>query len=650
MLASRNSARLVAAILAAWLPSGRGLAQIGPPVPLTPGQAASGQASGPAAALAAPPAPAYQPGYAQAPPPGYPPPGYAPPAYAPAYVRPGYPYPPTAYAAPPGYPPPGYPPPGPPPGYPPPGPAPSGYTRPPPPSSSITIDQLPPPSPDAVGVIGGENHGFPDSLWQGAQRATVMALVPKIGSTTSPALQDLAFRLLASAVAPPVGPGEGSLLALRAERLTNALGRADTALTLLEGVPAEQRSEDLAKVSADLAFLAGDKAGACNQIRTRDPSWHSPSWDQGAMTCDVLDGNDEQVQLDLELYHEGKAKDDGFVALVERALGNDSKLPELLPSPQPMALALLEKIGLAVPRKAFDQARLPILVAIATGPGFPADERAAAAERAASFGAVTPEILADTYLGFPLDEGDLENPLSRAGSVGGTKGRAILFRAAHDAASYQAKANFLQALLLSSPRGDVYPAVIRAALPMLLEVPAAADVSAVGGDFARALYAQDHAKEAAQWLDVAGPSGSAGLLPLAHLAIGSAAPDWGDTPLADLTGGGTKKDPNQGLKRAAALVQLLAAEGNPAPASLVVPLVDARVGGPGTVGAGLMIDSEASARHLGGTILAILAALGDDGAGAPSQTVAQAVTALRAIGLADEARHLAIDAALADGL
>src|SRR5579859_3281582 len=98
-------------------------------------------------------------------------------------------------SAPPGVPAP-YPPP---PGYaPPPAANPQpGYTPPAPPPSGITVDQLAAPSPEATGVLGPSNHGFPDTMWQGTARATVLALLPKISSTTSPALQDLAYRLLA---------------------------------------------------------------------------------------------------------------------------------------------------------------------------------------------------------------------------------------------------------------------------------------------------------------------------------------------------------------------------------------------------------------------------------------------------------------------
>jgi hypothetical protein len=48
-------------------------------------------------------------------------------------------------------------------------------------------------------------------------------------------------------------------------------------------------------------------------------------------------------------------------------------------------------------------------------------------------------------------------------------------------------------------------------------------------------------------------------------------------------------------------------------------------------------------------VLALLASLGGAGAGASPPQEAQAVAALRAVGLDEDARHLAIDAAVAAG-
>ena len=48
------------------------------------------------------------------------------------------------------------------------------------------------------------------------------------------------------------------------------------------------------------------------------------------------------------------------------------------------------------------------------GAGFPAGQRLAAAEKAATYGAVAPERLADAYLAAELTDEDRQNPLNRA--------------------------------------------------------------------------------------------------------------------------------------------------------------------------------------------------------------------------------------------
>jgi hypothetical protein len=65
---------------------------------------------------------------------------------------------------------------------------------------------------------------------------------------------------------------------------------------------------------------------------------------------------------------------------------------------------------------------------------------------------------------------------------------------------------------------------------------------------------------------------------------------------------------------------------------------------------GLLIQNEAAAMHLGPTVLAVDVALGDQGALASGFTIAQAVAGLRTVGLPEDARRLAIDAAISAGL
>jgi hypothetical protein len=515
----------------------------------------------------------------------------------------------------------------------------------------ITVDQLPPPSADSLGALGPDDRPLPATLWQGTLHAAAETLIPRIKPSTSPALQDLAYRLLASPAAPPEGGKDdaGALIAFRAERLT-ALGRPDAALALLQSAPSTAAGgEDATRVVADLAFLSGDTRTACATTKTRDPAWQGAYWDQATVACQALAGEADQAQLGLDMLREGKVKDDGFSALVLKTIGIDTKLPDILPTPQTMSLALLQQAGQPLPKKALDAAPLAIQRAVALGAGFPPDQRLAAAEKAAAYGAIAPERLAEAYLAAELTDEDRQSPLNRAKAAGGARGRAILFQAAHDAGPLTSKANFLLAFL-GDAKSELYPGLVRAAANLLIEVPASEDLKFAAPDFARALYALNQPRQAGAWFEMAGPEAQATLAPLAHVVAGDAAPPWGGETLADLAGG--KKDA-AAPRRAAATVLLLTAEGIPVPDPMLLALADANqasVNAPAAAGPAAMLAGAAATGRLGGALLALFAAVGDQGIGTQPALMAQAVAALRQVGLPGEARRLAIDIAIAEGI
>jgi len=498
-----------------------------------------------------------------------------------------------------------------------------------------------------LGALGPNDHPLPADLWQGTTRATAEALIPRIKPSTSAVLQDLAYRLLASPATPPEAdqPDDGTLLATRAERLA-ALGHPDAALTLLQSAPSP--GEDASPVMTDLAFLSGDSRTACASAHGRDPAWQNVYWDQAAATCQALDGAASEAQLSLDILREAKVKDDGFSALVLKAIGIDTKLPDSLPAPQILSLALWRKTGQPLPKRVLDGAPPAIQRAVALGAGFPPDQRLAAAERAALYGAIAPERLAEAYMATALTDEDLESPLNRAKAAGGAKGRAILFQAAHQAVQLTAKAGFLLSFL-GDGRSELFPALVRAAGPMLIEVPASEDVKFAAADFARALYALDQQRQAGAWFEMLGSDAQRRLVPLAQIAAGDAAPPWPTETLADLTGG---RQDAAATRRATAAALLLAAEGVSLPDQMLLSLDGANGTGPDAASAGpaALLATAAASGRLGGTLLALFAALGDQGFGAQPVLATQGVAALRRVGLPDAARHLAIDIAVAEGL
>jgi hypothetical protein len=519
-----------------------------------------------------------------------------------------------------------------------------------------TAVALPAPTADSAGALGPDDNPLPPTLWQGTPRATVDALLPLIAPTPSPALQDLAYRLLASPAQPPqddptAPAAPGALNGARVELLTE-MGRSDAALTLIHAVPKAQMIQDAGQVAVDLAFLDNDVPAACGLVTGRDSSWQNGFWDEAQVTCQVLNGQTGPAQAGLDVLNDAQDKNAGFLALVDRALGGNSALPDTLPAPQPLSLALIAKAGKGIPYKALDGASLSILRAFALTPGVLDDARLIAAEKAAAFGALPAAQLGEAYLALPIALADTADPMTSAEVHGDARGRAILYAAARNATDAGAKANFLAALFKMAAKAGLYQAVVAASASMLDTIPPEPPLKPDAADIARALYTLDRPAEARRWFDLAPPDQQAGLMVLAHIVGGDTTPDWGNAALLPPATNGNAN--STVVNRAALAAMLLNAEGTPAPDSALLPLLaDNTASGTSwpmpAAGPPLVLDSAAAGNRMGATVLAVLATLGSAGVTAPPPLVAKAVLSLREIGLITEARHLAIDAAIAAG-
>jgi hypothetical protein len=511
-----------------------------------------------------------------------------------------------------------------------------------------------------AGLAQTPQPDFPATLWQNTPRSTIEALLPLVGPTTAPSLQSLALRLIASAA--PLPPDNAAvngdtLAGLRVETL-NGLGQTSAALALIRATPQAQMAQEQAQVSTDLAFLDNDLQGACDGVTGPYGTWVDSFWMKARLTCQILAGQTDIANQTLATL--GAAGADPFLDLARRALGLDAPLPDKLPSPQPLAIALVAKAANGFPYRGLDGAGLSILHAIAVTPGLLADARLAAAEKATAYGALPPQTLAQLYGTLALDPADRTSPLDSAAKHADARGRAILFQAAENAADPATRANYLAAYLGRIGDAGLYQAGVAAAGALLDTVMPSPALKPDAADFAHALYALDRGAQARAWYDIAAQAPLSqpqtrrlqSIAVLAHIAGGDTAPEWaGLSLMPDSTGGSAS---NATVTRAALAAMLLNALGTPPPDSALISLLaDNTAAGTSwpipAAGPPLLLASSAAGGRVGGTVLAVLASLGTSGAAAAPPQVAQAVAALRAVGLATDARHLAIDAALSAG-
>lgn len=520
--------------------------------------------------------------------------------------------------------------------------------------SDIQATPLAPVDSAWTGTLTTADGAFPETLWQGTPRALVIAALPQLRPTASPTLQDLSRRLLLSNALAPAGedPGDGPGLAMaRLDRLV-ALGQVDDALVLADRLRPRRDSETLDRLKVQLHFLANDTEGACAQVQAAIDRYQDPWWDRALIACQALAGDPAKASLGLTLLRERNVpRDPLFDSLIEAVGGRAVKIDHL-PDPTPIRIVLLAAAKLPLPADALKAADSAVLHSWASNTRIPSDRRIAAAERAASLGALPLQQLRDLYTEIGVKPEDRKTASTQAND--NPRARALLFTAAQQESDPAARLGALNALLQAARKRGEFAVTARLVAPVLAEIQPTADLAEYAPEAVRALYVAERPNEARQWLRLANPAGGAALEPLARLAEGASGPAWPKAGLKGVLAGLQPQEGGAPPGRAFLVAALLAATGEPvtpadwAGLAAATPMAAAPLPNPA-----LLLDQEqaAASHRLGETVLMTVAfAHSGERLNLEPSVIAQAVSGLRAVGLEGDARRLAVEAALAGGI
>lgn len=523
---------------------------------------------------------------------------------------------------------------------------PAAPTPSPPADESISATPLAPVDPAWVGTLGAP-QALPQTMWQGTPRRVVAVALPALGPTTSPVLQDLSRRLLLSNAAPPAGqdpPDQPGLAALRVERLA-ALGEVEGAIAVIDALPGALRDESMARRRIELAFAKNDAEDACRSVQTNIARYQSVWWDRALIACQALAGDREKAALGISLLHEQKAPaDPTFDALVAAVGGRALKLDKLA-QPTPMLVSLLAAAKATQPRDPLGEADPASLRAWATNESVPAIQRLAAAERAATLGAITPEALADLYANASFTPEELGQAIKQGKAAANPRDRALLYQVARGDPAAGARTAALTALLDEARKRRAFIVTARVLAPIVLELQPGEELASFAPEAMRALYAAGRPDAAAAWLPVADPVSTPTLTLLGQLANGGTlAPASVDAAIAALA----ERDPHQ------ATLVLALATGLGVSSSVADGGRLAEKPHEGAwPSAALWLDQRQAAakRRLGETVLmTLLIARSGERLSLEPVVLADAVAGLAAVGLEGDARALALEAALAAGI
>ena len=516
--------------------------------------------------------------------------------------------------------------------------------------SGVQVAPLAPVDPAWAGNLSTADGALPETLWQGTEKAFVMAALPQLRPSLSPTLQDLARRLLLSNAVAPFGedlPKNRGLAALRLDRMV-ALGYLDAAAQLIDQLPSKGDPEPLDRLRVEIGFLKNDNDGACSQVQSATGRYQDVWWDRAEIACQALAGDAAKAALGLSLLRERQAPHDQvFDTLVEAIDNHAAAKVEHLPDPTPIRLALLAAAKLPLPADAFQNADPAVLRAWATNANVPAERRLAAAERATALGAFPLDELRLLYTNASQREKVLKNgetPQERAG----------LYLTANQDTTPAVRAEALQSLLQAGLKRGEFVVTARLVAPLLLEVTPSPDLDWFTPLAARVLYATDHPEEARRWAELGGPTAQAQLFLVARLAEGDKGPAWPKDGLRSILEGLQRKDaPVEPAKLllSGALLQAVGEPIKPADWAALVGLPPAASAPLPNVALWLDGAAAVAGHRLGEGLLDTLV-MAQSGGRLSSEpiVVAEAVARLNALGMGAEARHLALEAALSAGL
>lgn len=515
----------------------------------------------------------------------------------------------------------------------------------------ITSAALAPTDASWAGTLSEDQGGFPSTLWHGTSRVFVDAALPLLAPSTSPALQDLARRLLLSNAVSPSGPDAPDRPPIAVQQLDRllALGDVAGALPLVDLLPPDPTGDGLDRARIELHFAASDQAGACSSVSNLIARYTTPWWQRALIACQALDGDGAKASLGISLLREQKAPADPvFDALID-LLGGGKRKIEKLPDPTPLRVSLIAAAQQPLPAQALAAAGPAALLAYASSEAVPLQRRLPAAERAALFGAMPPEKLGELYQGVETTPERQTALLADGKLPEDAQSRAALYNVARSSGAAKTRAAAITALLAEARKRFGYPLMAR----LLADPIAALRPDETSPDFApeaaRALLVAGKDDAARSWIAAAN---SKELTLVSSLAIPPAGAWNPQTALHDAVAELAERNGGAAPAQADLLLALLAAfDPRLAPTDWAVLLAPPHAATVPSAALWVAQEQAAAGKRVGETVLtSILLLQAGERLSLEPVLLSRAIDGLRTVGRETDARALALEAAIDAGL
>lgn len=352
----------------------------------------------------------------------------------------------------------------------------------------VEVDELDPATPgdraDADRSVLTANL-WDANLWKESDGATVRDLLGVANPGASLALQDLTRSMLLVDALPPNGLSEDEFLAARLSTLAR-MGDLEAVLTLVNRAGTRLDAPGAERVKLDAYLLAEDFLGACAYAGRELRSQADPYWLEVMTFCRALDGDRAGANLSLELLQERAVEAPVFYKLIAALLASyeadkvrsvsgpqqkgESLVIASMPAPSALLISMAAILRADLPADVIEGASPLVRTRLAGLPTLDLSLRLDAAWRAAREGGFPHDRLAQVFGAVDFRDDELANATLIAEITERDRADALLYQAALSASAGEERAIALVAGAKQARSSDtlgLYASVNREALVTL---------------------------------------------------------------------------------------------------------------------------------------------------------------------------------------
>lgn len=529
-------------------------------------------------------------------------------------------------------------------------------------SGGINVQSLGTVNSEALGVLSGKD-GFSSDMWSGVERSLIEALIQTLpNAASSEHLRIMQRRLLLSAAQPPEGKaGPSSLLSLRVSKLSQ-MGQTRDVISLLRSSPKEERTTELAIIEAESLLLEGETSQACALSARYAQTSQDVFWLKTMAFCRILAKQTDLAMLSLSLLRDSGDQDKIYYDLMDALSAGETGKVENLASPNALNLALIQASQAQLSENILNSDNPNVISVLLKLPQIKMQDRLRLLQKAAQIGIIKTKDLSAGYKKVNFQKDDLEDPIARAEKLSPEMAQALLYQVSVKEAQLAVISSETMAVGLElAQKSNLYLSTAKLYQPIITDMNQTIDLLWFAPHAVRAQLAAGDWENAQTWAtllrnasfsDVEAARAWTKLRPLAAMAGFDVDPKAIDQALRRWWA--AQEETPQSFQKAAQLYAMIDGLGLSVPNDLWISLIT----GPKfsniqktNPAVWIKLNKAGLAGRTGETLLMILHGLGmHDLKMADPTFMRDSLFALRMVGLEQNARMLAVEAALNAGL